>query len=228
MMKLLFLPLALVTTGVTLAQEVGRVISSTPIVQQVAVPRQVCRTEQVVVQQPKSGAGALIGAIAGGAMGNAVGGGTGKAVATMMGVIGGAVVGDSIEGSPSSQFQNIQRCTTQNSYEHRTVAYNVDYEFGGRQYSVQMPSDPGPNILLQVTPIGGAMQTDPPSNNVTYLQPGYQQPTYMVTAAPDYSAYPAYYSQPNNVPVAAAVGVGVGLLIGAQRHGHGYGHSRWR
>ena len=30
------------------AQEVGRVISSTPIIQQVAVPRQVCTQSQVV------------------------------------------------------------------------------------------------------------------------------------------------------------------------------------
>ena len=35
------------------AQEVGKVISSTPVIQQVAVPRQVCTTEQVVVQGHK-------------------------------------------------------------------------------------------------------------------------------------------------------------------------------
>ena len=52
------------------AQEVGKVISSTPVIQQVAVPRQVCTTDQVVVQGQKSGAGAAMGAIAGGAVGN--------------------------------------------------------------------------------------------------------------------------------------------------------------
>ena len=72
---------ALLTGTLAIAQDVGRVISSTPIVQQFAVPRKVCTTQQVAVQPPKSGAGALLGAIAGGAMGNAVGDGGGRATA---------------------------------------------------------------------------------------------------------------------------------------------------
>ncbi len=153
MKKLLLLSVAMLSSGLSLAQEQGRVMSTTPVIQQVTVPRQVCTTEQVATQQPKSGAGALVGAIAGGAMGNAVGGGTGKTAATMLGIIGGAVVGDSIEGSPQTQTQNVQRCRTQNFYENRTVAYNVAYEYAGKQYSVQMPYDPGPTIALQITPI---------------------------------------------------------------------------
>ena len=56
------------------AQDVGRVLSTTPVLQQVAVPRQVCSNEQISYQGANSGAGALIGAIAGGALGNATGG----------------------------------------------------------------------------------------------------------------------------------------------------------
>lgn len=67
MKKLLLLSLAIITSGATFAQEVGRVISATPVIQRVGVPRQVCSAEQVAVQQPKSGAGALMGAIAGAA-----------------------------------------------------------------------------------------------------------------------------------------------------------------
>ena len=52
------------------AQEVGKVISSTPIIQQVAVPRQICNNEQVVTEGKKSGAGAVMGPIAGGAVGH--------------------------------------------------------------------------------------------------------------------------------------------------------------
>lgn len=48
------------------AQEQGRVLSSTPIVQQVAIPRQVCGTDTVYAGAPNSGAGAVMGAIAGG------------------------------------------------------------------------------------------------------------------------------------------------------------------
>jgi hypothetical protein len=28
----------------------------------------------------------------------------------------------------------------------------VTYEFAGKQYNVQLPSDPGPTIKLQITP----------------------------------------------------------------------------
>jgi len=155
MKKLFILSAALVTSGLSLAQtqELGRVLSATPILQQVGVPRQVCTTEQVVVQQSKSGGGAILGAIAGGAMGNAVGGGNGKAAATMLGLIGGAVVGNNLEGAPASQFQDVQRCTTQTFYETRTVAYQVAYEFAGKHYTVQMPHDPGATIRLQITPV---------------------------------------------------------------------------
>ena len=222
MKKLLILPLALVTSAAAFAQDVGRVISATPIIQQVAVPRQVCTTEQVALQQPKSGAGALMGAIAGGAMGNAIGGGAGKAAATMIGLIGGAALGDSVEGSPNSQYQNVQRCTTQNSFENRPVAYNVVYEFGGKQYSVQMPQDPGPTLQLQVTPVGANSQVQPPASTVTYAQPVYQQPAYVASEPRVYYGYPAYYVQPNYVPVAALMGMG--LWLGSQ--GHGYRH--WR
>ena len=60
-------------------EEVGRVISSTPVIQQVAVPRQVCNNQPMVVQQPNSGAGAVLGAIAGGLLGNQIGHGGGRA-----------------------------------------------------------------------------------------------------------------------------------------------------
>ena len=96
----------------------ARVISSTPVVQQVAVPRQVCNNEAYITQAPKSGAGALMGALAGGAAGNAIGDGGGRAAATMLGLFGGALLGDRIEGG-GNQVQNVQQCTTQTFYENR-------------------------------------------------------------------------------------------------------------
>jgi hypothetical protein len=56
--------------------------SATPIVQQVAIPRQVCTNETVYTGQRTTGGGAVLGAIAGGAAGNAVGKGSGRAAAT--------------------------------------------------------------------------------------------------------------------------------------------------
>jgi uncharacterized protein YcfJ len=138
------------------AQEVGRVISSTPIIQQVAVPRQVCNNQQVVTEGQKSGAGAAMGAIAGGAIGNNMGQGSGRAAATVLGLLGGAMMGDRIEGGGAPEVRNVQSCTQQMFYENRTMAYNVVYEFAGKQYTVQMPQDPGPTVRLQITPMAPA------------------------------------------------------------------------
>lgn len=135
------------------AQEVGRVLSSTPVIQQVAVPRQVCTQSQVVTPGQKSGAGVAMGAIAGGAVGNNIGGGSGRTAATMLGILGGAILGDKIEGPSAPEVRNVQNCTNQVFYENRTVGYNVMYEFAGKHYTVQMPSDPGPTVRLQITPM---------------------------------------------------------------------------
>ncbi|MDR3368429.1 hypothetical protein [Rhodoferax sp.] len=178
--SLLFLA-TLAASSLSMAQDVGRVISATPVMEQVGVPRQVCSVEQVAVQSRKSGAGALMGAIAGGAMGNAIGNGGGRAVATMVGLMGGAILGDSIEGTSAPQVQNVQRCTTQTFYENRTVAYNVVYDYAGQRYQTQMPNDPGPTIRVNVSPVGAS--TLPPANvNTTvYEEPmRYQQPAPVV------------------------------------------------
>lgn len=232
MKNLLLLSAATLASGLSMAQEVGRVISATPIVQQVNSPRQVCTTEQVAVQRPRSGAGALMGAIAGGAMGNAIGGGMGTVAATMLGIVGGAAIGDNLEGGQTAQVQNAQHCTTQNFVENRPVAYNVVYEFGGKQYSVQMPNDPGPTVQLQVSAVGSSPQRAQVADNTTYSQPVYSQPTYAqpVYSEPVYSqptyvvaAPPVYssYYQPNYV-VPLALGIGIGYLggYGGYRRGH--------
>lgn len=168
-----YLPIALTlasVVGSAQAQEVGRVISSTPIIQQVAVPRQVCTQNQVVTPGQKSGAGAAMGAIAGGAIGNSMGQGFGKDAATMLGLIGGALLGDRVEGTPAPEVRQVQNCSNQVFYENRTTAYHVVYEFAGKQYSVQMPQDPGPSVRLQITPMA------PPPSTVTLPAPTFISP----------------------------------------------------
>ena len=155
------------------AQEVGKVISSTPIIQQVAVPRQVCNNEQVVTQGQKSGAGAAMGAIAGGAIGNSMGQGSGRAAATMLGLFGGAILGDKVEGPGTPEVRNVQNCSQQMFYENRTMAYNVVYEFAGKQYTVQMPQDPGPTVRLQITPVA-----PPPASTGYGVPPAGSAPRY--------------------------------------------------
>ena len=194
--RLLVLSLAVVATGAAFADDVGRVLSALPIIQQVAVPRKVCSNQQVEVQQQKSGAGAAMGAIAGGAIGNSVGRGSGNTAATVLGIFGGAILGDRIEGAPASRVENVQSCATQNFYENRTVGYNVTYEFGGRHYSVQMPNDPGPTIQLQVSPVG--VQSQPSyQGNVAVSQPEYQQQPTIIESR---TIYQPYYEVPYYPP----------------------------
>lgn len=222
------------TSGAAFAQEQGRVISTTPVISQVAVPRQVCSNEQVTTPgQQKSGAGAVIGGVAGGVIGNAAGQGNGRAALTMIGLVGGAILGDKLEGNNAqAQTQNVQRCTTQTFFENRPTAYNVVYEFNGKQYQVQLPQDPGPFVSLQVTPVGGApvapvqqapVIVRPVTQAPVYTQPIYVQPTY---AQPVYTqpviieSSTVYVQQPVYVrpaPVFVAP-----VVYGHPRYHHGY------
>jgi len=196
------------------AQEMARVLSVTPITQQVGVPRQVCGTEQVVMVQSKSGAGAALGAIAGGAIGNAATHGAGQAAATMLGIVGGAVLGDRIEGQPPTQLQEVQRCHDQVFYENRTVAYSVVYEYAGKQYTVQMPQDPGPTLQLQVTPVGSAPAAPAASAQASAYA---HAPSQVIVTQP---AYPLYVPQPYYPPIA----LNLGWSYWSGYHGHGH----WR
>ncbi|HEX5785585.1 MAG TPA: glycine zipper 2TM domain-containing protein [Burkholderiaceae bacterium] len=186
--------MALVTSACAFAQnadgtDMARVIQTVPVMQQVAVPRQICTNEVVTVPGQKSGAGAVMGGIAGGAIGNQIGQGNGRAAATVIGLIGGAVLGDKIEGGGTPSTQNVQRCSTQTVYETRTTAYNVTYEYAGKQYTVQMPQDPGQWVRVQISPVvpvgsGYSPSSYYPSsttitNETTYITPygSYVQPS---------------------------------------------------
>lgn len=202
----------------------ARVVSSTPVVQQVAVPRQVCNNQAYITQAPRSGAGALMGALAGGAAGNAIGDGGGRAAATMIGLVGGAMLGDRIEGG-GPQIQNLPQCATQTFYENRVSHYNVVYEYQRTQYTAQMLNDPGLYVRLQVTPVGAmttapqTFQSAPPPQ--AYYQPAYVQP---MVAAPAYPAYPSYYPQPYYAPIYPPIGLS--LNFGYSRGYGGYGRHR--
>lgn len=196
------------------AQEMGKVISSTPIIQQVSVPRKVCTQQQVTVPEQKSGAGAVLGAVAGGAAGNAIGDGGGRAVATLLGIVGGAMLGNKIEGSSGSRVETTEQCTTQNFYENRTVAYNVVYEYAGKQYSVQMPQDPGQWVKLQITPLVNQSAAPAPAANVV----GTQAPVTTVIRSEAVAApVQVVYVTPYYRPLYPSIGFEY-----TYRHGHGH------
>lgn len=222
------------------AQEVGRVISTTPVIQQVAVPRQVCSQQPVAVQQQPSGVGALAGAVGGAALGNHIGDGSGRAAATIIGLIGGAMLGNRIE-NPGTTVQNVQQCTTQTFYENRAVSYNVVYEFAGKQYTVNMPHDPGPTVRLQVTPISSAppveqapmapMAPMAPVAPVAPAAPGVVTSPVVIAPPPtivtETVVVPAYGYRPVYRPYYYAPPP-VSLHLGYIRHSGGHRHRHWR
>lgn len=131
------------------AQEFGNVLSSTPVIQQVAVPRTVCQPVQPA-QVTTTGGGAVVGGLTGAGIGSMIGHGSGNTAAIAVGTIMGAIVGNNVEAQNQRYAQTYPQCVTQNVAENRTVGYDVVYEYRGQQYSARMPYDPGRTLQLQV------------------------------------------------------------------------------
>jgi uncharacterized protein YcfJ len=246
MKTLAVLTLTAVAASGAYAQERGRVLSSTPITQQVAVPQQICSDQPVAVAPRPTGAGAVVGAIAGGLIGNAIGGGGGRAAATAAGVVGGAMLGNQAEASGPVQYQNMRQCSTQTYYQNRTVGYNVTYEYNGRNYTTQTANPPGPWIALNVQPVvndpvyssGGYYSTQTPPQgaySTSYPQSydsGYYAPQ---PVAPAYSAGTTYSATDYVAPLLIGAAIGAGAYY-ATRPGHyyrpgwhgGHGGHGWR
>ncbi len=202
----------LATCALAQAQEIGQVLSRTPVYQQVAMPRQTCTTT-VTPNAPTSGAGAFSGAVTGAVLGAIVG--EGRGAGALLGALGGGIVGDKIESNANSQ--PVTTCTTQTVMENRLVGYNVVYEYAGRTYSVQLPQDPGPTIALQVSPVGMQLPS-PPAQGATPPGTVVSPPAVVYTAPPVVYAPPPVYYRP--WPIHTHINLGWGW--------HGGGHRHWR
>lgn len=207
-----------VACGSAMAQERARVLSSVPVLQQVAVPQQYCQNEQVYTGQRTNGTGAVIGALIGGVAGNALGRGTtyhaprgygprghggyrhpgyvsgsNRGASTVVGAIAGGLIGNAIESSQGQpQYETVRRCTQETVYENRAVAYDVTYEYAGKRYYTRMDQDPGAWMPVSVAPqpqaYGSATYSNPAYNAPVYGGSAYDGATY---GSPTYSAPPA-------------------------------------
>ena len=209
--------LALTCTALALgaaaqAQEVGQVLSRTPVYQQVAVPRQTC-AQTVTPNAPTSGAGAVSGALTGAVLGTLIG--EGRGAGALLGAVGGAVLGDKMESNANSQ--PVTTCTTQTTLENRLIGYTVVYEYAGKTYTAQLPQDPGPTIALQITP-AAAVQAPAPAAAVQAPMPAtvVMPPTTTVVTRPSvvYAPPPVYYSPWPST----SVHLGWGWYGGGHRH----------
>jgi uncharacterized protein YcfJ len=187
--------------------ETAKVISATPVITQ--VPHQVCQQVAVAVPEPKSGAGAVMGALAGGAVGNALSHGAGNAAATALGVVGGAILGDRVEGQ-STSIHAMPQCTEQLM---QVTMYQVEYELNGQRYTTQMAQDPGKTLGVQVAPVA---PTGAPAGGA-YPPPGYAQPPVYAPAPPVMMApYPYGYPYPYHYGYYPPIGISLGF--GYYRH----------
>ncbi|MET3130443.1 uncharacterized protein YcfJ [Oxalobacteraceae bacterium GrIS 1.11] len=140
-------------------EDFGRVVRTTPQVEQVNHPRQECRTEYVQTQQQpqqRSMGGSVIGGIAGALLGNQVGGGNGRTAATAAGAIAGAITGDRIDNNGNNngggtQEQAVKQCRTVDHWESRNNGFEVTYDYRGRNYTSMMSYDPGQRVRLRVS-----------------------------------------------------------------------------
>lgn len=225
----LFAALGLVAASAG-AQEFGRVISSTPVIQQVAVPRTYCSQAAYVAPPQTSGAGGLMGAIAGGAIGSTIGGGSGTAAAMLLGTIGGAILGNNIEAGNARAYPQ-QVCNTETSYENRAIGYDVVYEYAGREYRTRLANDPGATIPLQVTPVGvtGSADVSTASGAIVSAPPVVVQHAPVVVHSyqtyPAYPAYPVYGPPAYYAPYPAVrpyfpIGISLGYTYHRHRHRH--------
>jgi outer membrane lipoprotein SlyB len=80
--------------------------------------------ETVAVQGRNSGTGAVLGAVLGAVVGSQIGGGSGRALATGVGVVGGAVAGNSIEKYNKADDQVYRVHVRMNSGEFRVFDFH--------------------------------------------------------------------------------------------------------
>ena len=136
--------------------------------------------------------------------------GDGRGLGTVVGAIGGAMLGDKAESNANSQ--PVTTCTTQAVMENRLVGYTVVYEYAGKTYNVQLPQDPGPTIAIQVTPVGMLPAAPAPAPQSTTVV----TPQVVYTPPPVVYAPPPVYYRP--WPVNTSINLGWGWYGGGHRH----------
>jgi uncharacterized protein YcfJ len=138
--------------------DTARVLSATPQMERVNVPRQECRTEYQQQSYSNGGnnnvAGALIGGIAGGLLGSTVGKGNGRVAAAAVGAGVGAMTGNSIANNQrnygSTRTVPVQSCYQVDSWQTVNTGYLVTYEYNGGTYTTVTNDQPGRYIDVSV------------------------------------------------------------------------------
>ena len=143
--------------GYQMAEDDGfaDVISVTPNLETVQVPREVCEDRVVEQRKPVKDkhqiTGTVAGAVIGGVLGNQVGDGSGQDIATAAGAIAGGVAGK--KAHEKVQENNTEtlvtsECRTVYDAQQKQDGYRVTYEVDGEQRVIVMSEDPGSRLRL--------------------------------------------------------------------------------
>jgi uncharacterized protein YcfJ len=135
----------------------ARVISSTPVYEQVNEPRRECWTERVSYHERayrNDSGNALLGAIVGGLVGSTVGSGSGKVAAAAVGAATGAVIGDRWNDRDghyaATRGRPVEQCRLVDNYRQQIVGYDVVYRYQDKEFATRLPYDPGKWLEVNV------------------------------------------------------------------------------
>jgi uncharacterized protein YcfJ len=136
--------------------EFADVLSVEPVIVKVETPREECEdvvvTRQAPVKDEHKIAGTLIGAVGGAVLGNAIGGGGKNRGAKVAGAAVGGYAGNKVQGNMQSKdtYQDTERrCNTVVDVSERTEGYDVSYKLGDETGRVRMDYDPGSVIPVR-------------------------------------------------------------------------------
>ena len=150
---------ALATAGMVMAgrtltrPEYGDVVRVHARVEQVSMPREVCRdvtTTRNVTREDNLNNGTIIGALVGGAVGNRHGG-SHRDAATVLGAVAGGYAGREIDRRKvrtEPVTSTSRQCRTVAENQERVTGYDVTYEVDGDRRTVLMDRDPGDRVRL--------------------------------------------------------------------------------
>ena len=134
----------------------AKVLSTTPVMRTVKIPRQECHDEAVTHTAPVKDQNRLvgtgIGALVGGVLGHQVGGGSGKTLATVAGAAGGGYAGNQIQKKTQENDTTTtteQRCITVYDSKQEPAGFDVVYEYQGHEHHVHMKKEPGGTLPVK-------------------------------------------------------------------------------
>lgn len=130
----------------------AKVVSSTPVYEQVNEPRRECWTdhtsyEERVYRKGNNNGNAVLGAIIGGLAGSGIGKGNGKVAAAAVGAATGAVIGDRWNDRDgyytTTRHRPVEQCRMVDHFRQEIVGYDVVYQYHGKEFATRLPYDPG-------------------------------------------------------------------------------------